>query len=203
VLNSGCRNAPPDRGAMVVRVSWRSFSSRVMTSLLAGFEDQGIVIEERQGVGGELIQLGVAELERRLYRAWRSDLAQEVSHIISAKRAGGQGFLRRFGDLFGTVSAEQIEQLVKLAEERAVGVSEPAQIALHGLLGTEAAEPGEQALLSAAATRARTVIEQLFFEALDADGLTATPGTRMADEFVSLRIVERDRRRIGLRRLGA
>ena len=93
-----------------------------MTSLRAGFEDQGIVIEERQGVGGELIQLGVAELERRLHRARRSDLAQQVSHIISAKGTGGQGFLQRFGDLFGAVSAEQIEQLLKLAEERAVGV---------------------------------------------------------------------------------
>jgi hypothetical protein len=80
-----------------------------MASLLAGFEDQGIVIEERQRVGRELIEFGVAELERRLHRAGRIHLAQPVSHLISAKGTGGQGFLQRFGDLFGAVSAEQIE----------------------------------------------------------------------------------------------
>ena len=60
--------------AMVVRRSWLSFSGRVIGRLLSGFQDEGIVVEQGQRVGGELIEFRVAQLQGGLKRARGVDL---------------------------------------------------------------------------------------------------------------------------------
>src|ERR1700739_738199 len=108
---------------MVVRVSWRSFSSRVIgRRLLSGFQDEGVVIQQRQWVGGELIEFRIAELQGGLWvAAWRG-LGQEVGHIIGAEGTGGESFPQGRGDLFGSVSPEQIEQFAKLTNQRTIRI---------------------------------------------------------------------------------
>ena len=51
-----------------------------------------------------------------------------MGHIIGAESAGRESFLEGPGDLLGAISAEQIEEFLKLAEERTVRVGQPAQI---------------------------------------------------------------------------
>jgi hypothetical protein len=78
-----------------------------------------------------LVQLGIAELEGRLGLAWRLHLTQQMGDVIGAEGTGGESFLQSGRDLFRAISAEQIQQLVKLPEKRAVGVGQTAQISVH------------------------------------------------------------------------
>jgi hypothetical protein len=54
-----------------------------------------------------------------------------MGHVIGAESAGREGSLQSLGDLLGTIGAEQIEEFLKLVEERTVGVGQPAQESLH------------------------------------------------------------------------
>src|SRR5579884_208023 len=123
---------------MVVRLSWWSFSSRVIRGLLSGFEDKGIVVEKGERIGGELIQLRIAKPERRLRFTRRVHLAQEMGDVMGTEGASGEGLSQGRGDLFGTVSASDLQQFVKFTEERAVRVSQAAEISFHGFLWTHA-----------------------------------------------------------------
>ena len=43
-----------------------------------------------------------------------------MGHVIGAESAGRKSFLEGRGDLLGAISAEQIKEFLKLAEERTV-----------------------------------------------------------------------------------
>src|SRR5579872_4702978 len=92
--------------AMVVRRSCVNFSSRVIGGFLSVFQDEGIVVEQGQRVGGELIQFRVAQLQGGLRLTGRGDLVQEMGHVIGAKSAGGESLLEGFGDLLGPISTK-------------------------------------------------------------------------------------------------
>jgi hypothetical protein len=72
-------------------------------------ENEGIVSSQRERVGSEVIQLRLAEANRRLHLASRILLAQNVRDVIGAKGAGRIGLLHRAGDRFRAVVANQFE----------------------------------------------------------------------------------------------
>jgi len=90
---------------MVVRVSWRSFSSRVI-GFLSSLQDKGVVIEQGQRVGGELIEFRIGKLQGRLGRARACELAQEVSDVLGSESASRERFFQGGGDFFRTVNPQ-------------------------------------------------------------------------------------------------
>jgi hypothetical protein len=82
---------------------------------LSGVEDEGVVIQQRQGIGDQLVQLRIAELQRWLGIARRELLPQEVGNVIGSIGAGGGCPLERSGHRLGTVLPDQLEQFRDLA----------------------------------------------------------------------------------------
>ena len=132
---------------MVIRRSWVSFSCRVIGRFLSVFQDEGIVVEQGQRVGGELIEFRVAQLQGGLRLTGRRDLVQQISHVIGAKGVGGESLVEGFSDLLRAISAKQGEQFLKLAEEGAVRVGQPAQVSFDRFRRTDALEQFQQPLL--------------------------------------------------------
>ena len=85
---------------------------------------------QRERVGGEVIQLRLAETNRRLHLAPRILLAQNVGDVIGAKGACGVGFLHRAGNRFRAVVANQFEQFAHLPRQGAIRVGKLSQIRL-------------------------------------------------------------------------
>jgi hypothetical protein len=88
---------------MAFRFSCCSFCSRGAIAFLFGFEDEGVIVQQRDGVGGEFVEQRIAQPERRLRTAWRSLLAQDVGHVIGAEGTGRGGFFDSARYILGTV----------------------------------------------------------------------------------------------------
>src|ERR1700757_1038284 len=63
---------------MVDRVSWFSFCWSGVIGFLSGLEDKGVIFEQRQGIGGEFVEQGIAENQRGLGAARGLLLAEDV-----------------------------------------------------------------------------------------------------------------------------
>ena len=72
---------------------------------------------------------------------------QEIDHVIGAESAGGESLLEGFGDLLRAISAKQTKQFLKLAEEGAVRVGQPAQVSFDRFRRADALEQFQQSLL--------------------------------------------------------
>jgi len=72
-------------------------------------QNEGVVSSQRERVGGEVVQLWLAEANWRLHLAPRILLAQNVSDVMGAKGACCVGFLNRTGDRFRAVVANEFE----------------------------------------------------------------------------------------------
>jgi hypothetical protein len=153
---------------------------------LSGAENKSVIVQERQRVGGQLMEFRVFELEGWLGIARRLLLTKEVGHIIGTEGSGRVSFLEGGGDSLRAVIAEQIEEFGDLAGEGAAGVGQPSQVGFHRLCRTDPGEPGDQALLGLRALRRRALSEEFLFEALGAEGLAAPPGARVTDDFAVL-----------------
>ena len=70
---------------------------------LSGLKNEGVVVEQRQGIGHQLVQFGIAELQRGLRITGRELLPQEIGDVIGSKSAGGKGLLEGCGHCFGAV----------------------------------------------------------------------------------------------------
>ena len=82
-----------------------------------------------------------------------------MGHVIGAESAGGKSFLEGCGDLLGAISAEQIKKFLKLAEERTVGVGQPAQISFDRFQRADSVEQLQQSFLRLGAPGSRAVFE--------------------------------------------
>ena len=72
-------------------------------------QNEGVVSRQRERVGSEVIQLRLAETNRRLHIAPRILLAQNVSDVIGAKGTCRVGLLNRTSDRFRAVVANEFE----------------------------------------------------------------------------------------------
>src|ERR1017187_3760304 len=73
------------------RFSCCSFCSRGVIGFLSGFKNEGVVFQQRDGIGDEFVEERVAQPKRWLWSARRSLLAQDVRDIVGAESAGGSG----------------------------------------------------------------------------------------------------------------
>ena len=94
-----------------------------------------------------MIEFRVAQLQGGLRLAGRGDLVQEIGHVIGAKSAGGESFFEGGCDLLGAISTKQSKQFLKLAEEGAVRVGQPAQVSFDRFRRADALEQFQQSLL--------------------------------------------------------
>ena len=93
-------------------------------------QDEGVVFSQRERVGGEVIQLRLAEANRRLHLARRLLLAQNVGDVVGAKGASRVSFLDRAGYGLGAVVANELEEFAHLTGQGAIRVGELSQIRL-------------------------------------------------------------------------
>src|SRR5579863_1010202 len=95
---------------MAFRFSCCSFCSRGVIAFLSGFENEGVVFQQRDRVGGEFVEQRIAQPERRLRTARRSLLAQDVGNVVGAESARGGGFFDSARHILRTVLANQFQQ---------------------------------------------------------------------------------------------
>jgi hypothetical protein len=148
---------------------------------LSRLNDEGVVVQQRQGIGHQLVQLGIAELQRGLRITGRELLPQEITNVIGSKGAGGECLLEGRGHGFGSVLPDQLEKFGDLAGERAIGVGQTAKIGFDCFLTAITDQQGNQAPLRLGSVSSSLVGEQLFFEALGPKGLTTPPVAGIRD----------------------
>ena len=82
----------------------------MFTGFLSRTENEGVVLGQRERIGGELVQRRIAELKRRLHLATLLLLTQDVSDIVGAERARRVSFGNGCDDSFRTIFADQPEE---------------------------------------------------------------------------------------------
>ncbi len=112
-------------------------------------EDEGVISEQRQRIGGQFVQQRIAQTKWRLVAAWTLLLPKDVGDIVGAERTCRRSLFDRVSNCFGPILADEFKQFGQLARKRAVGFSDVAQIRFQHGLGTKALEKQEQALLGA------------------------------------------------------
>src|SRR5262249_7764818 len=113
---------------MVVRFSCSSFCCSGVIEVLFRAKNETVVIEQRQGVGGQLVQQRILEAQRGLYRGLGLLLAKDIGYVIGAKRTGGISFVESGKHRIRPIFPNQSEQLADLSGQGAVRVGQPAQI---------------------------------------------------------------------------
>src|SRR5262249_61992797 len=83
---------------MVERLIWFSFCSRGVIGFLSRVENEGVILQQRERVGGEIVQPWVAQAEGRLCLSRRLLLAKNVGHVVGAEGAGRGSFVDGLGD---------------------------------------------------------------------------------------------------------
>jgi hypothetical protein len=83
------------------RFSCWSFCSRGVIGFLSGFEDEGVIFEQRDGVSNQVIQSRIAQPQGRLRASWGLLLAQNVGDVIGAERSCGCRFFNGAGYRLG------------------------------------------------------------------------------------------------------
>jgi hypothetical protein len=163
---------------------------------LSCLKDESVVIQQRQGICHQLVQLGIAELQRGLRITGRELLPQDVRDVIGSEGAGGKRFLECAGHCFGAVLPDQLEKFGDLAGESAIGVGQTSKIRLDSFLTAVTDQQSDQAPLRLRTVGSGPVGEQFFLEALGTQGLTASPAARVANDFL-IAVIKRHRGSVG------
>src|SRR5450759_5336557 len=122
---------------IVAMFSSRSFcSSGIIGFFLLGLKNEGVVGEQRQRIGDQLVQPRVAESERRLFPARALLLPQNVGDIVGSEGACRGSFLNGAGHGLGSVLPDQFEQFGNLTGQCAVTVGHIAEIGFDESLRT-------------------------------------------------------------------
>src|ERR1041385_6162048 len=104
---------------------------------------------------------------------------------------GRGSFLNGIGYRFGSVLADEFEQVRELPGEGAIGIGHVPEIRLQHGLGTEAIENGEEPLLRPRTFSRWAQFGHFSFEAISAEGLSAAPATRIRNDFLGS-VINRD-----------
>ena len=96
------------------------------------------------------------------------------------------------GHGFRTILPNQLQKFGDLAGESAIGVRQASQVALDRFLGAVTGKQSDQAPLGLRALGSRPLGQQLFLEALGAEGLPAPPGANVTEDFL-VPVIERHR----------
>src|SRR6202167_6414046 len=122
------------------RFSCCSFCSRGVIAFLSGFENEGVIFQQRDRGGGEFVEQRIAQPERRLRAARASLLAQDVGNIVGAESTGRGGFFDSAGHILGAVLPDQFQQFGDLTTQRTVGIGHVAEISFDKRPRTQTVE---------------------------------------------------------------
>ena len=96
-------------------------------------ENETVIVDERQGIGGQFIQARILETQRWLYLAGHLLLlAKEVSDVVGAECAGGVSFAESRSHGVRSIFPNQRQQLADLSSQRTVAISQTPQIGFAG-----------------------------------------------------------------------
>lgn len=110
-------------------------------------EDEGVIFEQRQRIGSEFVQQGIAQNQGRLWAPWGLLLAQDIGDVVGAEGAGARSFFDSASHGFGTILTDEFQQFYDLAGKRAIGIGHVTQISFEHGLGAEAVQKQKQPLL--------------------------------------------------------
>src|SRR3984957_18038835 len=122
------------------RFSCCSFCSRVVIGFLSGFENEGVVFQQRDGIGNKVVEHRIAEPERWLRAARRPLLAQDIGDIVSTEGPGGSRLFDGDGHVLRTVLPYQFQQFRYLTAQRPVGIGHVAEVGLKDGSRTQVVE---------------------------------------------------------------
>ena len=97
---------------------------------LSRAKNEGVVVDERERIRGESVQLRVFQAQGRLNIAADLLLAENVGDVIGSERSRGIGFLDRGRNGFGSVIAYEFEKFADVACQGPVGLGEFAKVIL-------------------------------------------------------------------------
>ena len=103
-------------------------------------EDEGVIFEQGQRIGGQFVQQRIAQAKWRLRAAWTLLLPKDVGDIVGAECMCRRSLFDRVRNRFGPVLADKFEQFGQLARESAIAVGDFTQVCFDHGLGTEAIE---------------------------------------------------------------
>ena len=78
-------------------------------------EDEGVISEQRQRIGGQFVQQRIAQTKGRLRAAWTLLLPKDVGDIVGAEGTCRGSFFDRASHGFRSVLADEFEQFRQLA----------------------------------------------------------------------------------------
>ncbi len=78
-------------------------------------EDEGVIFEQRQRIGGEFVQQRITQNQRRLRATWGLLLPQDVGDVVGAKGTCRGRFFDGASHGFRSVLADEFEQFRQLA----------------------------------------------------------------------------------------
>ena len=151
---------------------------------LSRLDNEGVVIQQRQGIRHQLVQFGIAELQRGLGIAGRELLPQEIGDVIGSEGTGDKRLLQGCGHGLGTVLPDQLEKFGDLAGNRAVRVRQTAKVSFDRFLTAVADQQSDQSSLRLGSVSSRLMGKQLFLETFGPEGLTAPPAAGIANDFL-------------------
>ena len=85
-----------------------------------------VVVEQRQGIGGQLVQQRILEAQRGLDLKARLLLAKDVRDVVGTKRASGMSFAERSSNGVWPIFSNERKQLADLSGKATVGVGQTA-----------------------------------------------------------------------------
>ena len=141
-------------------------------------ENETVVVEQGQGIGGQLIELRILEAQRRLDLTPSLLLAKQVGDVVGAERTGGMRFAER-----------QIPHPAHIPEPEpgARGLAEPengrCRLSALGRIRTLDPEGRLSAVVPPSAAPPR-VARAVLFEALTTDHLPALPAASVRNDLL-------------------
>ena len=169
---------------IAVRFSCCSFCSSGVIGFLSGFEDEGVVFQQGDWIGGQFVEQRVAEPQGWLRTARRLLLAQDVGDIVGAESAGRGGLF----DGARPRPPDRTDGSVQQFARSGGAASDPYRPCRADKPPRARANTGHRAiqepLLRLRAARRGPLFGQYFFETLGSEGLAAPPRARIADDFL-------------------
>src|SRR6266702_4600232 len=127
-------------------------------AFLSGVKNEGVVLEQRQGVGGQVVQQRIAQTKRWMWPARTLLLPEDVGDVIGAERPSCGSFLNGSGYRLRPILSDQFQQFGKLSRQGTIAIGDFPQISFQDGRRTQSIQKREQSLLRTRPPGCRTKI---------------------------------------------
>src|SRR5438876_9432794 len=100
-------------------------------AFLSGVKNEGVVFEQRQGVGGQVVQQRIAQTKRWLWPARTLLLPEDVGDVIGAERPSCGSFLNGSGYRLRHILSDQFQQSGKLSRPGTIAIGDAPQLSFQ------------------------------------------------------------------------